>query len=287
MTPRVKAFFDQATNTVTYVLEDPASKYCAIIDSVLDFDPASGRTSTVMADKVLDYINDSDLQVAWILETHIHADHMSAASYLKTRTGGKTGIGSHVTDAQAVFKNIFNLGDEFTADGSQFDHLFENDELLDLGTMEIRVMHTPGHTSACLTFVMGDAAFIGDTLFMPDFGTARTDFPGGDAATLFKSIQKIFSLPADTRLFLCHDYKAAGRNEYVWETTIAEQRANNIHIHDGTDEKDFIEFRNGRDANLGMPKLILPSIQVNIRAGEMPPADDNGVVYLKLPIDAM
>jgi glyoxylase-like metal-dependent hydrolase (beta-lactamase superfamily II) len=287
MTPRVEAFFDDATNTVTYVVEDPASKCCTIIDSVLDFDPASGRTATVSADMVLDFINDNGLEVAWILETHVHADHMSAASYLKTRTGGKTGIGKCVIDAQAVFKNIFNLGEEFTPDGSQFDCLFENDDLLELGTMEMRVMHTPGHTSACLTFVIGDAAFIGDTLFMPDFGTARADFPGGDAATLYKSIQKIFSLPADTRLFLCHDYKAPGRDEYVWETTIAEQRTNNIHIHDGTEEKDFIEFRNERDANLGMPKLILASIQVNIRAGEMPPADDNGVVYLKLPVDTM
>jgi glyoxylase-like metal-dependent hydrolase (beta-lactamase superfamily II) len=287
MKPDVKAFFDNTTNTVTYVVEDPVGKVCAIIDSVLDFDPASGRTSTASADKVLEFINGRGLEVAWILETHVHADHLSAAPYLKSQTGGKTGVSNRITEVQAVFKRIFNLDDEFQADGGQFDCLFGDDELLRLGTLEIRVMQTPGHTPACLTFVIGDAAFIGDTLFMPDFGTARTDFPGGDAATLYRSIQRIFRLPADTRLFLCHDYKAPGRDEYVWETTLAGQRANNTHIHDGVSEQDFVEFRNGRDADLGMPKLILPSIQVNIRAGEMPPADDNGVVYLKLPVDTL
>jgi glyoxylase-like metal-dependent hydrolase (beta-lactamase superfamily II) len=227
------------------------------------------------------------LEAVWILETHVHADHLSAASYLKSKLGGRTGICQAVTEVQTVFKEVFNLGDEFKPNGEQFDKLFVDGDLIELGTINIRVMQTPGHTPACLSFVVGDCAFVGDTLFMPDFGTARTDFPGGDAAELYRSIQRILELPEDTRLFMCHDYKTPGRDEFAWETTVAEQKASNLHVHTGVTEQEFVEFRQGRDAKLGMPKLILPSIQVNIRAGEMPPADDNGVVYLKLPVDAL
>jgi glyoxylase-like metal-dependent hydrolase (beta-lactamase superfamily II) len=287
MKPDVKAFFDEDTFTVTYVVTDPSSKSSAIIDPVLDFDQASGRTSTRSADQVLAFINSEDLKVLWILETHAHADHLSAAAYLKSRTGGRTGTGRLITGVQSTFKHLFNLGDEFIADGQQFDCLLDEGEMLELGSMEIRVMHTPGHTPSCVTFVVGNAVFVGDTLFMPDYGTARADFPGGDASALYQSIQRIFELPAQTRLFLCHDYKAPDRDEYVWETTVAEQSEHNIHIHKGISEKEFVEFRTKRDAGLGMPKLILPSIQVNIRAGEMPAADDNGVVYLRLPVDAL
>ena len=287
MKPDIKAFFDEDTYTVTYVVTDPSSKSCAIIDPVLDFDQASGRTSTGSADQVLAFINSEDLKVLWILETHAHADHLSAAAYLKSKTGGRTGTGRFITGVQSTFKQLFNLGDEFEADGQQFDCLLDEGELLELGSMEIRVMHTPCHTPSCVTFVVGNAVFVGDTLFMPDYGTARADFPGGDASALYQSIQRIFELPAETRLFLCHDYKAPDRDEYVWETTVAEQSANNVHIHKGISQQEFVEFRKKRDAGLGMPKLILPSIQVNIRAGEMPPADDNGVVYFRLPVDAL
>lgn len=287
MKPGVKSFFDNETNTVTYVLMEPSGKTCAIIDPVLDFDPASGRTSTGSADEVLGYIKENGLEVAWILETHAHADHLSAGAYLKSETGAKTGTGRHITEVQAVFKDIYKLGDDFIPDGRQFDHLFDDGDVFQVGSLEVRVMHTPGHTPSCITFVAGDAAFVGDTLFMPDYGTARTDFPGGDAAVLYRSIRRILALPAETRIFLCHDYKAPGRDEYVWETTVAQQRAANIHIHDGVTEQDFVEFRNRRDAELKMPKLILPSIQVNIRAGEMPPADDSGVVFLKIPLNVL
>jgi len=287
MVPSVKAFFDEATFTVSHVISDPETGTSAIIDSVLDFDQASGRTSTKSADLLVDYIEANDLNVAWILETHVHADHLSAAPYLKSKLGGRTGVGDLITSIQGIFKGVFNLGEDFAADGTQFDQLFADGDLLELGSMNIRVMHTPGHTPACLTYVAGDCAFIGDTMFMPDCGTARADFPGGDAAALYQSIQRILTLPDDTRLFMCHDYKAPGRDEFAWETTVAEQRANNLHIHAGVTEQEFVDFRSKRDAQLGMPKLILPSIQVNIRAGEMPPADDNGVVYLKLPIDAL
>jgi len=287
MRPDVKAFFDEETNTVTYVVSDRDDKTCAIIDPVLNFDQASGRTSTRSADELIDFINSHRLKVAWILETHAHADHLSAAAYLKAQTGGTTGIGRHITDVQIVFKNVFNIGEEFSPDGRQFARLLDDGDVLPLGSLEIRVMHTPGHTPACVTFVVGDCAFIGDTLFMPDYGTARVDFPGGDAAVLYRSIQRIFGLPGDTRLFMCHDYKAPGRDVYAWETTVREEREGNVHIHRGVAESEFIEFRTKRDATLSMPKLILPSIQVNIRAGEMPPADDNGVVYLKLPVDAL
>ena len=287
MFPGVKAFFDEATNTVTYVVEDPHSNACVIIDPVLDFDPASGRTSTASADEVIGYIKNGSLDVQWILETHVHADHLSGAAYLKSVVGGRTGVGRLITEVQTVFKGIFNLGEEFTVDGEQFDSLLDEGDLLDVGTMTVRVMHTPGHTPACLTFVAGDCAFIGDTMFMPDFGTARVDFPGGDAVKLYRSIQRILALPDETRLFMCHDYKPPGRDKYAWETTVAEERADNIHIHAGVTEQEFVDFRSKRDKQLGMPKLILPSIQINIRAGEMPPADDNGVVYLKLPVNAL
>lgn len=287
MKPDVKAIFDDETYTVTYVVSDPSGKACAVIDPVLDFDQASGRTSTGSADRVLDYIHDKDLEVAWILETHVHADHLSAAAYLKSKTEGKTGTGRFVTGVQATFKDIFKLGDEFLPNGEQFDHLFDEGDSLDLGSLNIKVMHTPGHTTSCVTFVVGDAAFIGDTLFMPDFGTARTDFPGGDAATLYRSIQRILALPTGTRIFLCHDYKAPGRDEYRWETTVEQQRASNIHIHEGISEQAFVEFRNKRDSELGMPKLILPSIQVNIRAGQMPSADNDGAVFLKIPVNVL
>jgi glyoxylase-like metal-dependent hydrolase (beta-lactamase superfamily II) len=287
MKPGVKAFFDQETNTVSYVVTDSARKVCAIIDPVLDFDPASGRTSTVSADRLLDFVQTNTLKVAWILETHAHADHLSAAAYLKSKTGGRTGTGRLITGVQATFKDIFKLGDEFVPNGEQFDRLLDEGDLLELGSLHIRVIQTPGHTPSCVTFVIGDAAFVGDTLFMPDYGTARADFPGGDAAALYRSIQRIFALPEETRLFLCHDYKAPGRDEYQWETTVAQQRAANIHIHAGVTEQAFVEFRNQRDSKLGMPKLILPSIQVNIRAGQMPPADENGVVFLKIPVNVL
>jgi len=287
MKPAVKAFFDEQTYTVTYVVTDPSSNTCATIDPVLDFDQASGRTSTGSADQVLEYIDNNGLKLSWILETHAHADHLSAAAYLKSKTGGRTGTGRFITGVQATFKDIFKLGDEFTPDGKQFDCLLDDGELLELGTIQIRVMHTPGHTPSCVSFVVGDAVFVGDTLFMPDYGTARVDFPGGDAAQLYRSIRRILALPATTRVFLCHDYKAPGRDTYQWETTVEAQRASNIHIHDGIDEKTFVEFRSRRDSELGMPKLILPSIQVNIRAGEMPPADDSGVVFLKLPVNVL
>ena len=287
MKPDIKTFFDKDTNAATYVLIDPSGHTCAIIDPILDFDQASGRTSTGSADCVLDFIHGKGLEVAWILETHAHADHLSAAAYLKSRTGGKTATGRLITQVQATFKDIFKLGEEFVADGRQFDRLLDEDDVLELGSLEIRVMHTPGHTPSCITFVAGDAAFVGDTLFMPDYGTARADFPGGDAATLYRSIQRIFALPAETRLFLCHDYKAPGRDEYQWETTVGQQRGLNIHIHDGVTEQAFVEFRNQRDKQLSMPKLILPSIQVNIRAGQMPPADASGTVFLKIPVNVL
>lgn len=287
MNPNVNAFFDEATNTVTYVVSDPSSNLCVIIDPVLDFDAASGRTSTKSADAVIDFTRANDLEVAWILETHAHADHLSAAQYLKEKTDSSTGIGKRITETQQIFKDVFNLGDGFSTDGRQFDRLFDDGEVIDAGGLQIHVIHTPGHTPACVTYLVGDAAFVGDTLFMPDFGTARVDFPGGDAATLYRSIQRIYQLPDQTRLFMCHDYKAPGRDEYAWQTTVAVQRAENVHIREGISEQEFIEFRKERDATLGVPKLILPSIQVNIRAGRMPAVEDNGVVYLKLPVDAI
>lgn len=285
--PEIKAFFDEATNTVTYVVADPARRRCAVIDPVLDYDPKSGRTSTKSADAVIRHVRDAGLTVEWILETHAHADHLSAAPYIQDALGGTTAIGEHIKDVQSIFKAVFNTERTFLPDGSQFGHLFKDGDTFKVGEIDARVLHTPGHTPACLTYVIGDAAFVGDTLFMPDFGTARTDFPGGDAGTLFRSIQKIFALPPQTRLFMCHDYGAPDRKEFAWETTVAEERAKNIHVKDGTNEDAFVKMRTTRDATLEMPTLILPSVQVNIRAGHLPPAEDNGVSYLKIPINAL
>eukprot|EP00764_Aduncisulcus_paluster_P009550 gnl/Carplike_NY0171/317_a440_569.p3 GENE.gnl/Carplike_NY0171/317_a440_569~~gnl/Carplike_NY0171/317_a440_569.p3 ORF type:complete len:297 (-),score=20.57 gnl/Carplike_NY0171/317_a440_569:4420-5310(-) len=283
--PQVKAFFDEPTNTFSYVVQDPESTACAIIDSVLDFDYASGSTDVRSADEIIAYVRENDLSVEWILETHVHADHLSAAPYLHQTLGGKTGIGAMITLVQDTFGKAFNAGTEFARDGSQFDHLFEEGEGFRIGNLEGHVLHTPGHTPACLTYVIGDAAFVGDTLFMPDYGTARCDFPGGDARTLFRSIQRVLSLPGETRIFLCHDYKAPERKEYCHETTVAEQRKHNVHVHEGITEAEFVRMRTERDATLAMPTLILPSVQVNMRAGEMPPAEGNGQVYLKVPIN--
>lgn len=284
--PEVKAFFDEATFTVSYVVSDPASGRAAIIDPVLDFDPASGRTSTVSADKVVAFVKENKLTIDWILETHVHADHISGAPFLKEQLGGQTAIGRGVTAVQSTFKSVFNLSD-LAADGSQFDHLFDDGDTFDIGSIRARVTATPGHTPACVTYVIGNTAFVGDTLFMPDFGTARTDFPGGSAAQLYRSIQKIFALPDDTRLFMCHDYKAPGRDEFAWETTVAAQRDGNIHINKGVSEQAFVDTREGRDRQLGMPKLLLPAIQVNIRAGRLPDPENNDIHYLKIPINAV
>ena len=284
---RVKSFFDEATFTATHVIVDPASKRCAIVDSVLDYDPKSGRTSTASADELIAYIEGEGLSVEWILETHAHADHLSASPYLKEKLGGKTAIGEHIADVQGIFKGVFNVEESFRTDGSQFDHLFKDGEEFKIGELDARVLHTPGHTPACITYVVGDAAFVGDTLFMPDFGTARCDFPGGSAETLYRSIQKVLALPPETRLFLCHDYKAKGRDAYVWQTTVAEERKNNIHVHEGVSEEEFVKMRTERDATLDMPTLILPSVQVNMRAGHLPPAENNGVSYLKIPLNAL
>ena len=284
--PKVQAFFDEATFTVTYVVSDPDTRHAAVIDPVLDFDPASGRTGTASADAVVAFVRDHALEVDWVLETHVHADHLSGAPYIKEQVGGRTAIGTRVTQVQDTFKGIYNL-DGLATDGSQFDRLFDDGDTFDLGGIEARVIATPGHTPACITYVIGDAAFVGDTLFMPDFGTARTDFPGGSAMELYRSIRRILALPGDTRLFMCHDYKAPGRDVYAWETSVSAQRADNIHINDGVAEDEFVAMREGRDAQLGMPRLILPSIQVNVRAGRLPDPENNGVRYLKLPLDAV
>ncbi|MFC7367354.1 MBL fold metallo-hydrolase [Vreelandella zhaodongensis] len=283
--PIVTHFFDEPTNTFSYVVQDSESNACAIIDSVLDFDYAAGRTDVRSADEIIAFIRDSQLEVIWILETHVHADHLSAAPYLHQTLGGKTGIGAHIVDVQEIFGKAFNAGTEFARDGSQFDALFSEGDTFTIGNLQGHVLHTPGHTPACLTYVIGDAAFVGDTLFMPDYGTARCDFPGGDARTLYRSIQKVLALPTQTRLFLCHDYKAPERDAYQHETSVEEQRQANIHVHEGISEDAFVKMRTERDATLGMPKLIIPSVQVNMRAGDMPPAEDNGVVYLKVPIN--
>ena len=284
--PDVKAFFDEATFTVSYVVSDPTTNRAAVIDPVLDYEPASGRTSTRSADELIAYLAEENLGVDWIIETHVHADHISGAPYVKEQVGGQTGIGANVTAVQDAFKGVFNIAD-FATDGSQFDHLFVNGESFKIGSIDAQVIATPGHTPACVTYVIGDSAYVGDTLFMPDFGTARTDFPGGSAEQLYHSIQKILDLPDDTRLFMCHDYKAPGRDVYAWETSVKEQRDSNIHINKTISEAAFVELREGRDAQLGMPKLILPSIQVNIRAGQFPQAESNGIRYLKTPLDAL
>ena len=287
MTPDVTAFFDEATFTVTYVVADPSGKQCAIIDSVRDYDPKSGRTKTASADKVIAFVQKQGWDVVWILETHAHADHLTAAPYLKDKLGGKICIGVHIVDVQKTFAPIFNVEPGFATDGSQFDRLFSDGEEFRIGGLTARVLHTPGHTPACLTYAIGDAAFVGDTLFMPDYGTARCDFPGGDAATLYRSIHKVLALPTETRLFMCHDYKAPGRDEYAWETTVAEERDKNVHVHDGVTEAEFVKTRTERDKTLEMPVLILPSVQVNMRAGQLPPAEANGTSYLKIPVDAL
>lgn len=283
--PTVKHFFDEATSTFSYVVQDPQSTACAIIDSVLDFDYAAGRTDVRLADAIIDYVREHALNVEWILETHVHADHLSAAPYLQEALHGQTGIGEKIVEVQAIFGKAFNAGTDFARDGSQFDRLFREGDTFRIGKLEGRILHTPGHTPACLTYVIGDAAFVGDTLFAPDSGTARCDFPGGNAHTLFQSVQKVLTLPGETRIFLCHDYKAEGRDEYVHETTVAEQRAHNIHVGQDISESEFVRLRTERDATLDMPRLILPAVQVNMRAGSMPPADDNGQVYLKIPIN--
>ncbi len=282
--PQVRAFFDEPTNTVSYLVWDPATRRAAIIDSVLDFDVKSGRTSTRSAEAILAAAREAGVTVDWLLETHAHADHISAAPFLKQTTGAPIVIGEHISSVQKVFKDVFNLG-YVTADGRPFDKLVADGETLKLGELAIKVLHTPGHTPACVSYLIGDAVFVGDTLFMPDYGTARADFPGGDARTLWRSIQKLLALPDATRVFLCHDYKAPGRDEYAWETTIGAERKN-VHL-DGKREDEFVAMREARDKTLSMPTLILPSIQVNIQAGELPPAEDNGVRYLKLPLDAL
>jgi glyoxylase-like metal-dependent hydrolase (beta-lactamase superfamily II) len=284
--PIVHGIFDKATWTVTYIVHSGVGTACAIIDSVLDYDPKSGRTSTTSADKVVAYVQAHQLQVAWILETHAHADHVSAAPYLKKLLGGKTAIGSHITQVQKVFKGIFNLEPAFKQDGSQFDQLLDGDEAFEVGNLAGKVLFVPGHTPACVAYQLGDAVFVGDTLFMPDVGTARCDFPGGDARALYASTRKILSLPPETRLFMCHDYPPTDR-PVAFETTVAAQRAHNIHVHDGITEDQFVEMRTKRDATLEMPVLILPAVQINIRAGELPPQESNGVAYLKIPLNAL
>lgn len=283
--PNVQAFFDEDTFTVSYVVSDDASKQCVIVDSVLDYDHASGRTSTTSADRVIEFVKDHQLSVTWILETHVHADHLSAAPYLKEALGGQIVIGDHITTVQNTFAKLLNAEPTFDRDGSQFDQLVHEGDTLAFGEQTVEVLHTPGHTPACVTYVIGDAAFVGDTLFMPDYGTARCDFPGGDAATLYRSIQKIFALPDETRLFMCHDYKAPGRFEYQWETSVAEQKQNNVHIHQGISEDAFCDMRTTKDATLAMPRLIWPSVQVNMRAGNLPPEEENGTRYIKTPIN--
>ncbi|HEV7371905.1 MBL fold metallo-hydrolase [Arenibaculum sp.] len=287
MKPDVHAFFDEATNTVSYAVADPATGTAALIDPVLDFDPKSGRTGTASADRLIGHVRGRGLTVDWILETHVHADHLSAAAYVKGAVGGRIGIGEHIRQVQEVFKALFNMEPGFVADGGQFDHLFADGERFRIGSIDARALHTPGHTPADLTYVVGDAAFVGDTLFQPDYGTARTDFPGGDARSLYRSIRRILDLPPHTRLFTGHDYKPPGRDRYLWESTVAEQRADNVHVRDGVTEEEFVAMRTARDAKLQMPALILPSVQVNVRGGQFPPAEDNGVRYLKIPIDAL
>lgn len=285
--PVIKAFFDQPTFTVTYVVHDKETKCAAIIDSVFDFDPASGRTSFESADEVITYVEEQGLTVQWLLETHAHADHLSAAPYLQEKLGGKIAIGEHIVTVQDVFGKLFNAGTEFQRDGSDFDRLFADGDTFKIGNLEVTVMHVPGHTPADIAYVVGDAVFVGDTMFMPDYGTARADFPGGDARQLYRSMRRLLSLPDTTRLFMCHDYLPEGRDEYVWETTVAEQRKNNIHAHDGITEDEFVKMRTERDKTLNMPRLILPSVQVNMRAGHLPPEEDNGVRYLKVPLNGV
>ncbi len=286
MNPEVKAFFHEPSNTVSYIVEDPGSTSVAIIDPVLDFDHKSCRTSTPFADDIVRHVQERNLSVAWILETHAHADHLSASPYIRSQVGGRIGIGEHITEVQALFKKLFNVEKTFNTDGSQFDHLFKDGEAFAIGGLRAEVMYTPGHTPADVAYLIGDAAFVGDTLFMPDGGTARADFPGGDAHRLYHSIRKVLALPPETRLFMCHDYAPGGR-DYAWETTVAEERERNIHVRDGVTEDEFVAMRTERDKTLDMPNLLFPSVQVNMRAGELPPAEDNGIAYLKLPLNAV
>ena len=282
--PNVQGFFHEDTNTISYVVSDPHSSAALVIDPVLDFDPAAGNTTTTAADALLAHIADKGLEVELVLETHVHADHLTAAPYLAEKLGVRVGIGEHVRSVQRTFGEFFNEDDSFARDGSQFDRLLKDDETFTVGHLSAQVLWTPGHTPACVTYLIGDAAFVGDTLFMPDFGTARCDFPGGDARTLYHSIQRVLSLDPNTRLFMCHDYMAEGRNEYAWETTVAQQRADNVHVRDDISEEAFVAMRTTRDATLSMPRLLLPSVQVNMRAGQFPTPESNGVSYLKLPI---
>ena len=281
----IQAFFDNDTNTVSYLVSDPASSESAIIDSVLDYDQASGQTSTASADAVIAAVREQRREVALILETHVHADHLSAAPYIQEQIGGKIGIGAHITEVQETFGKVFNEGTAFERDGSQFDLLLSDGDKLTIGSLPLSVIHTPGHTPACLSYVIGDAVFVGDTIFMPDFGTARPDFPGGSAEDLYRSIQRLFELPDETRVVTAHDYKAPGRENFAWESTIGEQKARNVHVGNGQDMATFVQMREERDAKLGMPRLILPSVQVNMRGGEMPPAEENGQRYLKIPVN--
>jgi glyoxylase-like metal-dependent hydrolase (beta-lactamase superfamily II) len=285
--PMVRSFFDEPTNTATYVVHDPATRIAAIIDSVLDFDAAAGRTGFTAADAVIAYVRDHDLTVAWLLETHAHADHLSAAPYLKQHLDGALAIGREIVDVQAVFGKIFNAGTEFARDGSEFDRLFDDGDRFRIGDIEAIALHVPGHTPADLAYVIGDIVFTGDTLFMPDYGTARADFPGGDSRQLYRSIRRLLTLPDGTRLFLCHDYKAPGRDSYAWQTTVGAQRTGNVHVHDGVTEDAFVAMRDSRDATLSMPKLILPAIQVNMRGGHLPAPDANGTRYLKIPLNTL
>ncbi|WP_233236916.1 MBL fold metallo-hydrolase [Bordetella sp. LUAb4] len=285
--PEIHSFFDESTFTVSHIVVDPATHTCAIIDSVLDYDAASGRTSTRGAQSLIDFVQARALRVEWVLETHVHADHLSAAPLLNQRLGGRLAIGAHISIVQDVFGKVFNAGSDFARDGSQFDHLFVDGETFALGHLQAVALHVPGHTPACMAYVIGDAVFVGDTLFMPDYGTARCDFPGGDAAMLFRSIRRLMALPDATRVFLCHDYKAPGRERYAWETTIEAQRLGNLHVHEGVSEQDFVALRQQRDAALPMPRLILPSVQVNMRGGKLPEPEANGMRYLKIPVNGV
>ncbi|WP_114239569.1 MBL fold metallo-hydrolase [Dyella sp. C9] len=285
--PEVKSFFDEASNTFSYIVWDPATRHAAVIDSVLDYDAASGRISRDSADAIVAFVQAHGLVVEWVIDTHVHADHLSAAPYVKSRLGGRLGIGEHIREVQASFGQLFNAGEAFRRDGSQFDHLFKDGEHYRVGNLEAVALHTPGHTPACMTHVIGDAAFVGDTLFMPDYGTARCDFPGGDARALYRSIQRLFALPGETRMYMCHDYKAPGREMFACETSVDAERSGNIHVRHGIGEDAFVQMRNTRDATLPVPRLLLPAVQVNMRAGQLPPEEDNGIRYLKIPLDAL
>lgn len=281
--PTIEAFFDEPTNTISYLIADPATGDAAVIDPVLDFDLASGEADTRSAERILAFARENGCKIVMVLETHAHADHLSAAPYIKARTGAFVGIGEHIRDVQKIFRPVFAF-DDLKADGTDFDRLFHDGERFGIGELEVEVMHVPGHTPADVAYRIGDAVFVGDTLFMPDYGTARADFPGGDARQLYRSIRRVLSLPEDTRLFMCHDYKGPGREEYSWESTVGEERRSSVHVHDGVGEEEFVAMREKRDATLAVPKLLLPSVQVNIRAGHFPPVEANGVSYLKIPV---